>query len=945
MLQGSARLSTSRKRGRGEEKEMESGDAAQMEGVEGVAPVSAAPVAAAREEGPAVKRVRELDKKIEDYGDEILVETRRLREPNANVEAINMAIKALEAQQAELKAQRDRELGVGAAVPRAPPPPPAARIADLLAKVKFPTRAQTMGLLKPFEPASGTAHASAARKVKTDLVSQRPSLVLDALDRRVKEYGVPLGRLETRGNPYGLVMLGPSGCGKTRKILQYLAKNVGYFVPHKREAEDKSGSEALAAVLDLAVGGAPALDEGATDAGAEPATLFARRQRVAFGVKCVLVAYEAVYEAWLKASGHKEEKEGAAAWLLVQLYPAQVLGEDVFRHVATVLFKEYDGNTLNSSVSPRACFIDEAQAITKRGLYLRSTDTARSSLRTLLSAVIEGVKDAMGVSPILAGTGFSLALEKRTLVSQMAAGDSAEWAYVDFPPLSPAEVKTMLATRLSVAGQRRVDEAAHWLSGRPRFAARFIERVLASGGSVDAELDGYLAGLWSPPPASLTIKATPRTPGEAFYALGLHSPREAVPWRTSEDAASMPSPLPADRSFGGTYDEGVQEAFFLTVGHPPQVRHNTLLSELDIAYVANVVAADRPAETQVKMEPLVLEAATRHIARYTPDFFLRRVYALEGKAGPMDDEFEYVVAFDVLPKWFPLEPAARFEDSVVMRLPRNAGWRRVVPGPEGEGGEPVAVDATAFAALVARFEGPWVPARPSCFGRVAGKGSKGEAYEWLRASLPGWAWPERPPADDPEGMVPSLFFPDPDAGGDIYLALRRPEDARAVMLVIVQVKLTKGTLADGSMDGTGTRDALLTTDPAKIHVHNRGRSGEGAAASPSPASFVAQAVRAVAGSRASRARAAAARGAERPIASVDEERRLFIAALIDVPVVRVLVSGACAVSKAETGLVANGRGGRVSHDLQVVVDSEGLAVDGLLGERVVARLAALKGLE
>ena len=64
----------------------------------------------------------------------------------------------------------------------------------------------------------------------------------------------------------------------------------------------------------------------------------------------------------------------------------------------------------------------------------------------------------------------------------------------------------------------------------------------------------------------------------------------------------------------------------------------------------------------------------------------------------------------------------------------------------------------------------------------------------------------------------------------------------------------------------------------------------------------------------------------------------------DVPVLRVLVSGACAVSKAETGFVANGRGGLISHDLQVIIDSRDLASEGLLGEAVAAELAAIKGL-
>ena len=886
----------------------------------------------------------------------------------------------LEAQQEELKKQRDdakkereearAQRGVAQltsafslSAAAAPRPLPSTRVAELLAKVEFPSRAKTMEFLKSATLEEGNMHAGAQRKVKADPVSLAPSLALDALDRRVKEYGVSLGRLETRGEPYGLVMLGPSGCGKTRKILQFLAKNVGYFVPHKTPGDGKYGSEALAAVLDTVVVGAQALtsDQKDVDVGA----LDRLRERVQFGVKCVLVAYQAVYEAWYKASGQKDEQEGASAWLLLQLFPTKILQDDVFKIIALELVQFYDKFSLRVDVKARPCFVDEAQVISKRGLFLRSTVVQRSSFRTLLSAVIEGVNNVMGVSPILAGTGFSIALEKQTLVSQMGVGGTAEWAYLDFPPLSPAEVKTMLTTRLNVAGQRRVDEAAHWLAGRPRFAARFVEELLLSGGSLDANLDQYLAGLWSPPLTPLSEKATPRTPGEAFYALGKRAPLEQVPWRSTNTE---------EDSFGGTYDEGIQEAFFLTVGLPPQVRENALLSELDIAYVANVVAADRPVQTVVKLEPLVLEAATRHIAKYTPGFFLRRVFAHEENASSMGDAFEYVVAFNVLPKWFPpsgVAPASssssapavavpRFEDSVVMRLPRNQNWRRAVAGPDVVA--PQALDVAALSSLAAAFEGPWIPARPSCFGRVAGTGSKAEAYEWLRASLPGWTWAERPPAGDPAGWVPSLFFPDVEAGGDIYLVLRRPDDLAQVMLVIVQVKLVKGALVDGSMGGPDTRDALLTTDPSLIHVHNRGGGDRKAATAPassaSPSGLVA-AVKSLAGgskqgskskagkvaSGAGAVAAAAAPGTERPIAAVSAERAEFFAALNDVPVVRVLVSGACAVSRAETGFVANGRGGRISHDLQVIVDKDDLAAEGLLGEGVVRKLAALKGLE
>ena len=100
---------------------------------------------------------------------------------------------------------------------------------------------------------------------------------------------------------------------------------------------------------------------------------------------------------------------------------------------------------------------------------------------------------------------------------------------------------------------------------------------------------------------------------------------------------------------------------------------------------------------------------------------------------------------------------------------------------------------------------------------------------------------------------------------------------------------------------------MLTTDPTKLHTSRRGETDD-----------------------------------EKAMPLYDVQRAAFLKSLKEIPVIRMLVSGACPVTKATSGFVANRRGGTISHDLQVIIDVNALKSSELWGCRRVDRLLKAK---
>jgi len=351
----------------------------------------------------------------------------------------------------------------------------------------------------------------------------------------------------------------------------------------------------------------------------------------------------------------------------------------------------------------------------------------------------------------------------------------------------------------------------------------------------------------------------------------------------------LPSPLPADRTASSSYFDGLHQAFLLTQGLPPQVRENALLSEVDIAYITNVHAA-LSAQVKVEMEPVVLSSMLEHIRKYAPGYTLKLVTDKEGDPAAMGKAFEYFVVDQLLPlpltRWLP-----------------STEWKRFV----GSGGPLSAAEAKALQAASERFSGEWVSTR-AVYGHVATKGNRvADTEEWLRRRV--FKPKPKRTARRNWDVWPACFFPDDKAGPDVMQVRWRSDDAdkSMPMLVLIQVKLVKGSLEDGGLGLPQVRDAFLTVDPAKLYAVNRGKADE-----------------------------------RQEVLWMSQTT--FFKHIKDVPVVRVLVSGAATVDegRAATGFVRSGRPG-LGFDLQVVVDRAKLAE--LLGREPLDALARLRGLD
>jgi hypothetical protein len=316
----------------------------------------------------------------------------------------------------------------------------AAEFLSSTTNLRFPSSSTVLEMLRAYDPTTmmpGDVIDKKKTRVEADILTGQPSLILDALDLCAEEFGVPLGKLKSHTDPYGLVLLGPSGAGKTRRVLQYLAEHLGFFMPYKAEGDVREmGSNALREALkcvDMTVTKTVAL-----------------RDKIELAAKCTLTAYDAVLREWEKRNeGNKAHGDRVpAAWLIMQMYPIQTFGSDVFAELAVRLFNECDPSTL-ASVEARACFIDEAQGITAL-VPPEEREVRPSSFRSALSPVISGIKSLMGeVLPVLVETGSSIVLEYHpTTGAYVGVRDDATWAYHDFPPLKPAEVCEMLKKRV-----------------------------------------------------------------------------------------------------------------------------------------------------------------------------------------------------------------------------------------------------------------------------------------------------------------------------------------------------------------------------------------------------------------------------------------------------------------------------------------------------------------
>ena len=314
-------------------------------------------------------------------------------------------------------------------------------------------------------------------------IMSKPSMLLTGLEELAGSANTPLGvKLLEKLKGGATAIFAVSGNGKTRLAYELLAKTYGFYfsyVPRSdaKIVEDQGSSDFSDAINGIFSDAINGIFSEAVDADA------AVHPRIWALVACRAAMFLRLMELTKNSMTPYQ-------WLLVQLFPKAMLGDDVFRD----LFEAVKQTTLGVATSliskcgrkvPRGtrmlCFVDEAQHLATlcQGTFEGNvTDPKR---RPLLSPVASAFFQAAGGQgrlhhPVFCGTGLSMEAVLKSLRSKVTqVGSNSKVTdlaildeggverylgkYVDWELITNPDVKTL------VLG---------WVRGRPRFAATFF---------------------------------------------------------------------------------------------------------------------------------------------------------------------------------------------------------------------------------------------------------------------------------------------------------------------------------------------------------------------------------------------------------------------------------------------------------------------------------------
>lgn len=218
---------------------------------------------------------------------------------------------------------------------------------------------------------------------------------------------------------------------------------------------------------------------------------FERSRHVRFAVECIMLAYAAVFNKL------NEYMLTPMQWLLVQLFPNRFLGKDFFQILAVRLFNKCDINSIAPSHMGTAPFmyyvLDEANVCMKdakwSNFFFSSNevnDRNSPSRRSFLTPAIKQIRDFTGRPPIISGTGLSMLLMHKPILSCMqVASPLLDIAFIDFPRLQVDDVERILRQLIN-ATDHEIKQASRWLEGRPRFTTAFLDKLWKIANAADS---------------------------------------------------------------------------------------------------------------------------------------------------------------------------------------------------------------------------------------------------------------------------------------------------------------------------------------------------------------------------------------------------------------------------------------------------------------------------
>jgi hypothetical protein len=478
--------------------------------------------------------------------------------------------------------------------------------------------------------------------------TNHPSMLLHGLGDEAHKTTEAYKHIATAKDADITALYATSGAGKTRSLLEYLSHNFGVYLVV--DTDRNPGSQDMCALLSslhdrlLKVRHSQDSKEASIDNLCTVknclATLLYIRQ-------CV---FDYVNDKLVASTGGGDGLT-PLEWLLLQLYPEDFLGEDVFLFMLKSCLKRANLTSISDDIydetnrtSRGAVCVDEAQLLLHMlpGFFVSSTRfqhgvTKRSAYWAVAKGLRVLARKREAPFPVLCGTSLSFdALRTETWGGTMAkerTGVPVKATCHRLPRFDVAEVKAYLCQILDLADMDDGDEegkakvvlehVARWLVGRPRWTATFLSIYLTctseptlrttSGQFNDKEarlleaLDRYVCALTK----------GPRKPGEelrrdsqmlaggasAFSAVARYCRRVE-----GKKAALTTSGRAIDGS-GTTFQHQIRD---LVLGGVPTVIHEDAeqLIEFGLAAVNSVFR--NGAVSGIVNEPLVVEAARNY---------------------------------------------------------------------------------------------------------------------------------------------------------------------------------------------------------------------------------------------------------------------------------------------------------------------------------------------
>ena len=312
----------------------------------------------------------------------------------------------------------------------------------------------------------------------------RPSLLLHDLQN--------VEHKETGGYKYidssqkigPIALYGTSGAGKTRTIFEYLSHNYGFYLSAGADPLSNPGSEDVPFLIQHCrqeMRPIQLSDHGSKESSdanlLEVQNLLRALLHVRKEVFCQI-------DTVLRSS--RGRGLSCYEWLLLQLFPREVLRCDIFLDVYRQIVKnklQYfaDGASKLGQIS---CFMDEAQVLLTQleGVFLSAEgNEARSSYSAFLKG-LTNLRLAEGIThfPCFSGTGMSIEAYKaaaRSLVVKPDLKKDHSFYFVGLKTMSASDVIQYMSKFLNLDEVKDdlVKHAGDWLKGRPRWVATFIE--------------------------------------------------------------------------------------------------------------------------------------------------------------------------------------------------------------------------------------------------------------------------------------------------------------------------------------------------------------------------------------------------------------------------------------------------------------------------------------